>query len=93
MNRQIVQLFALTLVLFAVLIAFTSRWTVFEAESLEDQALNKRPLLAQQQVPRGLIVARDNEVLARSEPRGRSMLRTTARRSACCARSWAHGAT
>ena len=79
MNRQIVQLFALTLVLFAVLIAFTSRWTVFEAESLEDQALNKRPLLAQQQVPRGLIVARDNEVLARSEPRGRGKRRIYSR--------------
>ncbi|MEX1141897.1 MAG: penicillin-binding protein 2 [Thermoleophilaceae bacterium] len=72
MNRQIVQLFGLTLVLFAVLIAFTSRWTVFEAASLRDQVLNKRPLLEQQQVPRGLIVSGDARgVLARSTPDGR----------------------
>ncbi len=72
MNRQIVQLFALTLVLFGVLIAFTSRWTVFEAASLEDNSLNRRGLIEQQQVPRGLILARDGDtVLARSEPRGR----------------------
>jgi penicillin-binding protein A len=71
-NRQIVQLFGLTLVLFGVLIAFTSRWTVFEAASLEDNQLNRRGLIEQQQVPRGLILARDGDtVLARSEPRGR----------------------
>ena len=70
MNRQIVQLFALTLVLFGVLIAFTSRWTVFEAASLEDNRLNRRGLIEQQQVPRGLILASDGTELARSEPRG-----------------------
>jgi peptidoglycan glycosyltransferase len=70
-NRQIVQLFALTLVLFGVLIAFTSRWTVFEAASLEDNTLNRRGLIEQQQVPRGLVLAHDGDtVLARSEPRG-----------------------
>jgi penicillin-binding protein A len=71
-NRQIVQLFGLTLVLFGVLIAFTSRWTVFEAASLEDNQLNRRGLIEQQQVPRGLILARDGDtVLAQSDPRGR----------------------
>jgi peptidoglycan glycosyltransferase len=71
-NRQIVQLFGLTLVLFGVLIAFTSRWTVFEAASLEDNTLNRRGLIEQQQVPRGLILARDGQTeLARSESRGR----------------------
>jgi peptidoglycan glycosyltransferase len=76
MNRQIVQLFALTLVLFGVLIAFTSRWTVFEASSLEDNSLNRRGLIEQQQVPRGLILARDgNTELARSEPRGQGKRR------------------
>jgi peptidoglycan glycosyltransferase len=70
-NREIVQLFALTLVLFGVLIAFTSRWTVFEADSLADNTLNRRGLIEQQQVPRGLILARDGDtVLARSEPQG-----------------------
>jgi len=80
-NRQIVQLFGLTLILFAVLIGFTSRWTVFEAASLEDQTLNKRPLLEQQQVPRGLILAADGQAeLARSEPRGQGKRRTYRRR-------------
>lgn len=80
MNRQIVQLFGLTLVLFGVLIAFTSRWTVFEASSLEDNTLNRRGLIEQQQVPRGLILARDGEtVLARSDPRGRGKQRTYVR--------------
>ncbi len=80
MNRQIVQLFALTLVLFGVLIAFTSRWTVFEAESLSDNSLNRRGLIEQQQVPRGLILARDGEtVLAQSDPRGRGKQRTYVR--------------
>jgi penicillin-binding protein A len=69
-NRQIVQLFGLTLILFGVLIGFTSRWTVFEAASLEDNSLNRRGLIEQQQVPRGLILARDGRELARSEPRG-----------------------
>jgi len=79
-NRQIVQLFALTLVLFGVLIAFTSRWTVFEAASLEDNQLNRRGLIEQQQVPRGLILARDGEtVLAQSDPRGRGKQRTYVR--------------
>jgi peptidoglycan glycosyltransferase len=78
-NRQIVQLFALTLVLFGVLIAFTSRWTVFEAASLEDNQLNRRGLIEQQQVPRGLILARDGSELARSEPRGRGKQRTYVR--------------
>jgi peptidoglycan glycosyltransferase len=79
-NRQIVQLFGLTLVLFGVLIAFTSRWTVFEAASLEDNKLNRRGLIEQQQVPRGLILARDGDtVLARSEPHGRGRQRTYVR--------------
>ena len=67
MNRQIVQLFALFAVLFGLLVAFTSRWTVFEAESLADNQNNRRPLIEEQQIPRGLILARDGEtVLARS---------------------------
>ena len=76
MNRQIVQLFGLSMILFATLIAFTSRWTVFEADALKDPndrrgQANKRELIAEQQIPRGLIKSADGTVLARSEPRGR----------------------
>ena len=69
-NRQIVQLFGLAMLLFATLVGFTSRWTVFEAEELKDQTLNRRALIEAQQIPRGLIRASDGTVLARSEPRG-----------------------
>jgi peptidoglycan glycosyltransferase len=70
MNRQIVQLFAFTIVLFAVLIGFTSYWSVFDAEALKDKQANKRPLLEQQQIRRGRILAADGTVIARSVPKG-----------------------
>ena len=72
MNRQIAQLFGLVTILFGVLVVFTSRWTVFEAEGLEDNQANRRPLLQEQRIPRGRILASDNRtVLARSVPHGR----------------------
>jgi penicillin-binding protein A len=71
MNRQIVQLFGFIVVLFAVLVAFTSWWSVFDAEALKDKVANKRPLLEQQRIERGRILAADGTVLARSVPRGR----------------------
>jgi peptidoglycan glycosyltransferase len=71
MNRQIGHLYALVVLLFAVLVAFTSRWTVWEADELEANAANRRGLLEEQRVPRGLILARDGTVLARSRGRGR----------------------
>ena len=71
MNRQIVKLFGFTVVLFAVLIAFTSYWAVFDAEALKDKEANKRPLLEQQQIRRGRILAADGTVIARSVPKGR----------------------
>jgi peptidoglycan glycosyltransferase len=71
-NRQILQVFGLFALLFAVLVVFTSRWTVFEAQSLEDNQANRRPLIEEQKIPRGLILARDGRtVLARSVGRGR----------------------
>jgi penicillin-binding protein A len=70
-NRQIVKLFGLIVVLFAVLIGFTSYWAVFDAEALKDKRVNARPLLEQQQIRRGRILAADGTVLARSVPKGR----------------------
>jgi penicillin-binding protein A len=69
-NRQITQLFVLVAVLFAVLVGYTSRWTVWEAGDLEANAANRRGLLEEQRVPRGLIVAGDGTLLARSRARG-----------------------
>jgi penicillin-binding protein A len=65
-NRAISRLFLLTLLLFGVLVAFTSRWSVFEADALRDNAKNQRATLRARFVERGRIVAQDGTVLARS---------------------------
>ncbi|HEY5044788.1 MAG TPA: penicillin-binding transpeptidase domain-containing protein [Solirubrobacteraceae bacterium] len=66
MNRPIVRLYGLVVLLFALLVAFTSRWTVFEASSLRSNKLNARALLEQERISRGRILAADGTVLARS---------------------------
>ena len=71
MNRQIAHLFGLVLVLFGLLVVFTSRWTIFEAKSLQHQTANRRPLLEEQRVPRGYIYADDGTILARDVRQGR----------------------
>ncbi len=68
MNAPIYRLFALFVVLFAVLIGFTSRWAVFGAKRLQDNPRNARVVLEQQQVKRGVIRADDGTVLAGSVP-------------------------
>ncbi|MDX6609864.1 MAG: penicillin-binding protein [Solirubrobacterales bacterium] len=70
MNRQIVKLFGLVVVLFAVLIGFTSYWSVFDARALKEKNANKRPLLEQQQIRRGRVLAADGTVIARSVAKG-----------------------
>jgi peptidoglycan glycosyltransferase len=69
-NRQIVKLFGFVVVLFAVLIGFTSYWSVFDAKALKEKNANKRPLLEQQQIRRGRILAADGTVIARSVAKG-----------------------
>lgn len=77
MTAPIIRLFGLVIVLFALLIGFTSRWTVFEADSLRDHRANRRALLEEQRIRRGLIRAADGTVLARSLPaRGGTYRRT-----------------
>ena len=71
MNGRITNLFGLVVLLFAVLIGFTSYWSVFDADSLEANRANKRPLLEQLRVRRGLILARDGTILARNRSVGR----------------------
>jgi peptidoglycan glycosyltransferase len=80
LNRQIVRLFGVIVVLFALLVGFTSYWTVFKAKSLENQTIdgqrvNQRPLLEQQQIPRGVIVAADGSRLASNVPHGHGQTR------------------
>ena len=68
MNRPVLRLYGLVVVLFGVLVVFTSRWTVFEAEALRDNKLNRRELLQEQRIRRGTIRSADGEVLARAVP-------------------------
>jgi penicillin-binding protein A len=63
-NAPIIRLFGLVLLLFAVLVAFTSRWTVFEAEALRDNPNNRRVLFEEERIKRGVIRAADGRVLA-----------------------------
>ena len=69
MNAPVFRLYVLVVVLFGVLIAFTSRWTVFDAAALRDNTLNRRELLQEQKIRRGTIRSADGRVLARSVSR------------------------
>jgi penicillin-binding protein A len=66
MSQPIMKLFATIVLLFAILVVWTSRWSVLDAKDLRDNALNKRPLLAALHVKRGAIKAADGSLLARS---------------------------
>ncbi len=71
MNRQIVKLFGLILLLYALLFGFTSYWSVFDSSSLKANTANRRPLLEEQRIKRGDIVADDGTVIAHSRPVGK----------------------
>lgn len=66
MSTPIYRLFATIVLLFALLVVWTTRWSVLEAKDLRDNALNKRPLFAQLRIERGPIRAADGTALARS---------------------------
>jgi peptidoglycan glycosyltransferase len=60
------RLFAVIVLLFALLIVWTTRWTVFDATALNNNPLNSRTLITALKVKRGRIVADNGETLARS---------------------------
>jgi len=66
MNSQIVKLFGFFVVLFALLIVWTTRWTVVDASTLNSNSLNSRTLIAALKIKRGEIKADNGAVLARS---------------------------
>lgn len=68
MNGPIFRVFVVIVGLFALLVAWTSRWTVFDAEALRDNTKNRRELLQEQKIDRGPIKDRDGNLLARSVP-------------------------
>ena len=66
MNRSIIRLFGVVILLFMVLVVWTSRWTVFSATALNNNSLNKLSYFASLKVKRGSILAANGEVLAKS---------------------------
>jgi penicillin-binding protein A len=70
-NRQIVKLFGFLLVLYALLFGFTSYWSIFDSSSLKANTANRRPLLEEEKIHRGSILADDGTVIARSVPQGK----------------------
>jgi penicillin-binding protein A len=73
LNAQIRQVYGLCIVLFALLIGFTSYWSVIDANGLEDNPNNRRGLIEEQTIPRGLIFANDGKTriaINHSERRG-----------------------
>jgi peptidoglycan glycosyltransferase len=79
-NRQIIKLFLFIVVLFGVLVGFTSYWSVFDAKALKEKEANKRPLLEQQQIRRGRILAADGTVIAKSVAKGKGSAKRYVRR-------------
>ena len=69
MNAQIVKLFGFIVVLFALLVIWTTRWTVIDATALDHNPLNSRTVILAQKIKRGRILADNGEVLAKSLPR------------------------
>jgi penicillin-binding protein A len=71
-NQKIGNIFALVLLLFAVLVFATSWWTIDElgATGLKDNPHNRRQLLEQMKHPRGVITASNGTVLASNKRSG-----------------------
>jgi penicillin-binding protein A len=70
MNGQIVRLFGFIVVLFALLIVWTTRWTVIDASALNRNPLNHRTYDVQLKIKRGRILADNGEALAKSVSKG-----------------------
>jgi peptidoglycan glycosyltransferase len=62
--------YGLVVALFGLLVFATSWWTVFGAKGLRDNPANRRQVLEQARIKRGLIKSADGTVLARSVPAG-----------------------
>jgi peptidoglycan glycosyltransferase len=74
-NAPIMRLYVLVLVLFAALVGFTSYWTIFRAEELQEKPENRRSLIEAQRIKRGTVTTADGTVIAESVPQGRGQQR------------------
>ncbi len=66
MKGPILKLYGLSFVLFAVLVGFTSYWSVFDAQALRTNPANRRTLLQEERIKRGTIRTADGELIAGS---------------------------
>jgi peptidoglycan glycosyltransferase len=70
-NKSISKLYVVIILLFALLLVWTSRWTVFDASALNSNSLNKLSFFATEKVKRGRVLADDGTtVLAKSVSAG-----------------------
>jgi peptidoglycan glycosyltransferase len=69
-NKPIRRIYVLILLLFGLLVYFTSKWAVFDSDELQAKTQNRRPLIAEQQIPRGSITTSDGVLIAESNPEG-----------------------
>ena len=65
-NTQIRNLFGVIMILFALLIVWTTRWTVIDATALNHNPLNSRTLITALKIKRGRILTANGQTLARS---------------------------
>jgi peptidoglycan glycosyltransferase len=68
MNRAIVRLFGVMILLFTILVVWTSRSTIFDATALQNNPLNKLSTYASWKVKRGRLIADNGQTLAKSVP-------------------------
>ncbi|MBI4897793.1 MAG: penicillin-binding protein 2 [Actinobacteria bacterium] len=66
MNVAIRRVFWGVVVLFALLVVYTARWSVIESDSLKRSSLNKIPALREWRDPRGPILTTERGTIARS---------------------------
>jgi peptidoglycan glycosyltransferase len=71
MNPPIMRLYVLILVLFAVLVGFTTWWSVFKAEELQEKPDNRRQLIEAQGIKRGNLTTVDGTLVAESIAQGK----------------------
>jgi peptidoglycan glycosyltransferase len=70
MNNQITRVYVVILLLFGLLVYSTSKWAVFDSDSLQEKPQDRRPLIEEQQIHRGNITTADGKLIAQSLPVG-----------------------
>jgi peptidoglycan glycosyltransferase len=68
MNAPIARMFGVMILLFTLLVVWTTRWTVIDSKALQNNTLNARTLIDEEKINRGRLFADNGEVLAKSVP-------------------------